>query len=305
MRYPSAIMSRDQEPGNVAALRRLREMLASLRPGLATVSSARRYCLRSVSLDATGLLVVLSGKKILRLGSSTTRCSAGEYALVHHPECVDMEAIPDPDTGLFRAWILNADRQVIDIARLVLSHHPSDRSSEGERITAGSLATIEVPLLALVDLLASSRGSPDPAQRVLAIASVFVAVGRSGANGFLRHREASLSSRIRTLVDSSPSRDWQSNDFERDLHVSGATLRRKLKDEGTSLRELLREARLLHGLALLQTTHSPMKTVAFRSGYRSVSTFRRNLAARFGADAAALAQSQGPVEPRAVRRTAD
>ena len=67
-----------------------------------------------------------------------------------------------------------------------------------------------------------------------------------------------------------------------------ATLRRRLAAARTSLREVVREARLQHGLALLQTSDLPIKAVAFASGYRSATSFSRNLAARYGVDAAAV-----------------
>jgi AraC-like DNA-binding protein len=88
-----------------------------------------------------------------------------------------------------------------------------------------------------------------------------------------------------------PDREWTSADFEEALNVSGATLRRRLAEENTSLRLLLREARLHHGLVLLQTSRRPLKSVAYACGYRSVPSFTRNFVARFGIEPAAVAQA--------------
>jgi AraC-like DNA-binding protein len=240
--------------------------------------------------------MVLSGRKVLSLAGVSYSCDAGHFVMVHHPDCIDMEAIPDSETNQFQAWILGFDQRVVDIARLVLSMHPTDSGKPSESISVGPLSVILPCVLSLIDLLDRSHNAPDPAALDLAFASILVALGRCGMDQFLQSREPSLGAKIRKLVASNPSRDWLSLHFERELHLSGATLRRKLSDEGTSLRELLREGRLLHGLSLLQSTQQPIKTVAFRSGYRSVASFRRNFADRFGVDASTVAQT-----PLAVR----
>jgi AraC-like DNA-binding protein len=111
-----------------------------------------------------------------------------------------------------------------------------------------------------------------------------LALVRAGHAGFLDAREERFEARVRALVSEAPARPWSSAMLERLLHVSGATLRRKLAAEGTSLREVVTEARLHHAVALLQTRPLPLKTVAAQSGYRSVQAFSRQFEARFGVD---------------------
>ena len=71
--------------------------------------------------------------------------------------------------------------------------------------------------------------------------------------------------------------------------MSGPTLRRKLAAEGTSLRALVRDARLDHGLCLLQSTRRPLKAVAAACGYRSVPSFSRQFTERYGVEPALVA----------------
>jgi AraC-like DNA-binding protein len=66
------------------------------------------------------------------------------------------------------------------------------------------------------------------------------------------------------------------------LGVSGATLRRRLSVEKTTLRSAVTEARLSCAMELLYTTRWPIKTVAARVGYRSSSTFVRRFTERYG-----------------------
>jgi transcriptional regulator GlxA family with amidase domain len=51
-----------------------------------------------------------------------------------------------------------------------------------------------------------------------------------------------------------------------------------------SLRQLIGNARLSHGLSLLLTTRLPVKSVAVRVGYASVSTFVKRFRERYGVE---------------------
>ena len=64
--------------------------------------------------------------------------------------------------------------------------------------------------------------------------------------------------------------------------MSEATIRRHLAAEGTSLRQVVVEARLSVALELLYTTRLPIKTVATRVGYASPSSFVRRFVERYG-----------------------
>jgi AraC-like DNA-binding protein len=86
------------------------------------------------------------------------------------------------------------------------------------------------------------------------------------------------------MVAAEPQRDWSSADLESTLAVSGATLRRHLAAEGRSLREVIAEARLSHGLTLLLSTDLPVKSVAARVGYTSVSAFIKRFRERYGVE---------------------
>lgn len=66
------------------------------------------------------------------------------------------------------------------------------------------------------------------------------------------------------------------------LAMSESTLRRKLKAEGTSIQEVKDQARLGHGLHLLQTTHHSIGLIAEKCGYQSQSRFTDRFKGRFG-----------------------
>lgn len=66
------------------------------------------------------------------------------------------------------------------------------------------------------------------------------------------------------------------------LHISPATLRRRLADEGTSYSGLLDDLRLSAGLAWVQGSDAPIARIAERCGYGSASRFTQRFRARFG-----------------------
>lgn len=87
---------------------------------------------------------------------------------------------------------------------------------------------------------------------------------------------------MRDRIAAEPARDWPSHEVEAALGLSGATLRRRLAADGTSLRQLLIEARLAHAMVLLYTTRLPLKSVAARVGYRSLASFSKRFVERYG-----------------------
>jgi AraC-like DNA-binding protein len=100
-----------------------------------------------------------------------------------------------------------------------------------------------------------------------------------------------MAARIRLLVAQAPARNWSSRDFEAALHVSGATLRRRLAQEETSLRSILKETRLHHALGLLQSSRRPLKSIALACGYQSLASFSRGFAAQFGVTPTAVSNT--------------
>lgn len=116
----------------------------------------------------------------------------------------------------------------------------------------------------------------------MALASLVLSWCRKGHGNLLLPQAPTLGEQIRDRIAIDPARNWQSRDVEDQFALSGATLRRRLAAERTSLRQLLTEARLAHGMTLLYTTDLPLKTVAARAGYRSAASFSKRFAEQYG-----------------------
>ena len=252
-----------------------------------TVLTARHaYRLRALNVDQPFMVLPLAGTKRIALGTQQSEIGPGQFVMLHRAVCLQVENLPAP-AAPYRAWVIAFPWRLVELARALLAAHlPPAQAVEAAPFSNGALDPLLPPLRNLLDSLTAA--APDPALSDHALLGVLLALARCGHAQFLQASDPSLSARIRLLVAAAPARDWNSAEFEARLHMSGATLRRRLAEENTSLRQLLREARLQHGLGLLQSTRRPMKAVAQACGYRSVSSFTRNFAALFGVEPATV-----------------
>lgn len=250
------------------------------------VVARQAYRLSAVSIDQPLLVVPLAGIKRLGLGAQRDEILPGQFLMIHEATCLQVENLPPAGGASYRACVIAFPWRVVELARTLLCAYTAPT---GTRIAASYTTGALAPLLTTLQYLLAVQDTPDAAMVDHGLLGVALALARNGHDHFLQARDPSLSARIRLLIAAAPEREWSSADFEERLHISGATLRRRLTDENTSLRILLREARLHHGLALLQTTRKPVKAVAQACGYRSASSFTRNFIAHFGIEPSTVA----------------
>ncbi|MDU5829258.1 MAG: AraC family transcriptional regulator, partial [Mixta calida] len=103
-----------------------------------------------------------------------------------------------------------------------------------------------------------------------------------GYHALLRARQPSLAMKIRQMVADKPAHPWSAAEIEDLTGLSGPTLRRHLASESTSLRSVIADARIAEALRLLMTSTLPVKTVAGRVGYNSLSSFSKQFSERYG-----------------------
>lgn len=251
--------------------------LLSMNPREGVITAADGYRLRAVAFEGPTLLVVLSGRKRLGRPPAQTACAARRFVMVHAATTLDVENLPEAGAP-YRAWAIPFGWRLLGLARELLA---ADAPPSGPLVSTGVTASLEPALRELLALPAESSR----AERDLRLLGILLTLARLGHSRFLDARDPSFVARLRALVAAEPARAWSSAFLERRLAVSGATLRRRLAAARTSLRDVVREVRLQHGLGLLQTTRLPIKSVAMASGYRSATSFSRSFAARYGVDA--------------------
>lgn len=249
--------------------------------GYACVTARREHGAQSVDIPQPQFAILLQGRKQVSTAHQSLQLVPGDLFLITRRCRIDVINTPDPRTGLYLSAIVPLCSEALAAARVLWNEPLPD---------AGD-ALARIPLADHADTLRQWRRALEHAQYSearLALTSLVLALCRRGHGSLLLPPEPSLGERIRDLIAAQPERDWQSRDFEAQLGVSGATLRRRLAQEQASVRGLIADARLAHAMNLLYTTQLPLKTVAARVGYRSLGSFSERFAERYGLEPAAI-----------------
>jgi len=252
--------------------------------GYACITARREHGASSVEIPQPQFAILLQGRKQVRTAQQSLEFAPGDLFLITRRCRIDVVNIPDPHSGLYLSAIVPMCAEALTAAR-ALWNEPLPEA--GDALARLPLAEHGATLLQWRQAL--EHGHYTEAR--LALASLAVAFCRRGHGSLLVPPEPSLGERIRDLIAAQPERDWQSRDFEAQLGLSGATLRRRLASEHSSVRELITDARLAHAMGLLYTTRLPLKTVAARVGYRSLGSFNKRFAERYGLEPAAIGNS--------------
>lgn len=249
--------------------------------GYACITARREHGASSVEIPQPQLAILLQGCKQVACGQQSLQLVPGDLFLITRRCRIDVVNIPDPASGVYLSAIVPLCAEVLAAAR-VLWNEPLPEA--GDALARLPLAEHGHSLRQWRQALEQGRYS----EARLALAALVLAFCRRGHGSLLVPPEPSLGERIRDLIAAQPERDWQSRDFEQQLGLSGATLRRRLAGEQASMRELIADARLAHAMTLLYTTRLPLKTVAARVGYRSLGSFSKRFAARYGLEPGAI-----------------
>ena len=232
------------------------------RPPCGCLRAVQGHAIKSAELSQPVLVLPLLGSKRLRDETPWQDVGPGQLMVVPGARRVDMEHRPDRLTGEYVAVGLFVPESVRAAARRLW-----DRPVPG---LAGEVAVLALTVHPELTegwrqwALAVEQGRALQADH--ALLGLVLRLCELGHAGLLAPVELRLAARIHAMVAERPARDWSSDDIERATGLSGATLRRRLADEGTSLRRVLVEARLACALQLLYTTRLPVKTVAQQIG---------------------------------------
>ena len=252
------------------------------------VRAVRAHAINSAVMDHPGLAIPLQGQKRMQATGTRESVDPGEVMVIASPCTLDMENLPDPATGEYLAVGLFLPAEVLDAARVLWGRpvRPPERP-----VSRLPLAPLVPDLGRWLDALDTVRAGGSEAPLRHALAGIALQLCAQGLTGVLAPQEPTLAARIRAMVAAQPAQDWRSEELEATLGLSGATLRRRLATEGTSLRRLVADARLARALELLYGTRLPIKTVAQRVGYASPASFVKRFGERYGIDPSRIADT--------------
>jgi len=264
-----------------------RKLLGDDCPPLISAFVARRQeIVRALSMPTAGLVVVVEGHKELVRGTERQTYSAGEAFVLPAGAHVDVVNEPDDDSGVYRALFMRFPRElIIEAARLwpQFTARPASLRTKMEISPALNAAIIH----SCEALVSSSEVS----KRVVThrILEVLLIVAEQGALRLTpKYVDGSVADAVRLLIRHRLDHGWTAAAVASHLSMSEVTLRRRLREEGQSLRTLLRSERMKAAYTILSDRDADVADAVAAAGYASRSHFARHFEQAFGASPSAV-----------------
>ncbi len=260
-------------------MQRARTLINAGRPlPFSIYSSKREQHLLNVPIHKPLLVCVATGNK--HLGNDGERvCRAGHFVFLATQAGINMRNIP----GDIEYCALLIEFDVDDFACL----SPSDIEPKKLKNSSDKTLPVTGPLsdlmsLALEQFVHWSAIAPETlwSARRQELLKLLLLEGHKGLSELAG--EARLSQRLYALIEADLSSDDTAQVFARKLAMSEASLRRRLKAEGTGIQQLKDAARLGRALHLLQSSDLSVAAVAEQCAYQSPSRFTDKFKQRFG-----------------------
>ncbi|MDR3426847.1 AraC family transcriptional regulator [Silvimonas sp.] len=258
------------------------------------------------------LIAVLAGEKHIKTGQNEYVCRAGDWFTVNAGTEITFTNVPDPDNGYFAAVVIAADASMLQrfrqrYASVLPARLDGDPQIQPDENCRKALADY------VGEILLPHHDKLSDALVELRWEALWLALARQGVGReLLMAQPGRWRERVVWAIYSNVAADWRADDVARKLALSESSLRRRLRDEGTSFSELLNDVRMERALGMVLDGHTPIQRVAEACGYSSPSRFGAAFRLRFGLAPLALRASfeQSPTDflPKAgttERATAD
>jgi AraC-like DNA-binding protein len=250
-------------------------------PNMGLLSAIKAHRLHSVVLPQSAVIIILSGRKHVFLGDETVMLREGDVFL--YPAMVDttIENIPDPASGQYMALCLGyTEAMIADVISGQLDASDRERPSL-EALCTRCDPSAESSLHHLIEMTAAHPGNQQLISLCLKEFRLIMAEKTNCLPLFWRSM-TTWTARCASLIGIESNRKWTSQEIADKLNTSERSLRRHLKEEGGSLRDIIQEVRISKGLALLQAGGLTIGEAAYKCGYTSASRFSALFKERFG-----------------------
>lgn len=240
------------------------------------ITQANRLTFVTITTDAPLIIQVVAGRKVIHSAGRDFVAESGEAIAVGEGETLSFENIPAPDGTYEARWIAIDPSLAAEAAGF----------EAAAPVQPAAVIGAMPPRLAeayrqAVDALVDPAGDLPEAVARHRLAELLVWLGMAGLR-FRPSPTGTLTVRLRRLFLREPGHAWTSAALAAEFGLSEATLRRRLQQEGTSLRSLLTDVRMTHAMQLLQCSRLPVSEIAASTGFESQSRFAIRFRHRFG-----------------------
>lgn len=221
---------------------------------------------------------IMQGSATVTIGRKCQELAEGGLVLVPENEQITLETSLGQNR-CFEALSLTVSRACFETS---YQHHALLASQRyPKRQTMAATADICFAFDQVVDAMQGVNRFPET---ILHHRSMELVLWLAESGVFLPwQRKAAFSERIVSLVSSDLSHAWSVVEVGNHLAVSQATLRRKLRSEGTSFRQLLLQHRMERARLYLRSTNWNLTRVSAAVGYSSVPRFISRFVQEYGA----------------------
>jgi AraC-like DNA-binding protein len=232
-------------------------------------TSVHEQTLLNVPIAKPLLIVVISGDKKLGKDSEFI-CHSGEFVFLSDSPAIDMRNIPKGNS--YFALLIEFDYE--DFNGI-----PGSARDKSEYFIGDTKPELEKCLQQFIEC-SSWASEKIISARKNEILLLLHDLGYKNVVSMAGNRQ--ISYKLHKLFHKRQFQDVTTSYCCEHLAMSESTLRRKLKAEGTSLRDIKSRARLGLGLHLLQTTSESISLVSEKCGYQSQSRFTEQFKRHFG-----------------------
>ncbi|WP_288346163.1 AraC family transcriptional regulator [uncultured Pseudoalteromonas sp.] len=206
------------------------------------------------------LVVVLSGSKTL-IDTEEVNCDAGNFVLMANTPQVAMRNIPQ-NFG-YIALLIEFDYTDFECLKY-------QAGAKKKFITGQVDSLFKMTLKQFIEWAAVTPPQLWPIRRQ-ELLQVLFSQGFKDLGSIIE--PPTLTHKVHTIIASDLTRDWDANSIAATLAMSESTLRRKLTAEDNSFQLIKDNARLSHGLHLIQSSSQSIGTIAQQCGFSSQSRF--------------------------------
>lgn len=251
---------------------------SSLELGIQLIESRARHRIRRfvARMDAVGL--VCAGRKRIGMAGEELRFDPGDLFLIPRGSTLDVVNDPAGKPAYFAQVLCYAPEPIERFRSQYpeLAARPTLTACRRLKVDAGMRDAFARAVAALQDPAASDN------LRRLCASEVLLRLAESHASLFAGADALSWSDRVRRAIAQRPAHGWTLDALAGGLHVGASTLQRRLAEEGTSVRDCLRETRLETALGLLQAGRLSVAEIAHACGYAAHGRFSLAFKARYG-----------------------